>query len=158
MFCSNIHQILAAMCLNLLNSPLPWGTSAKWLWSGLGLARGPNGDGSCVRLLSPCHQCVCSWSHPFLANASVPVPILTLTLASGRWTVEVRGGRQRGGGGGGGGEDKLHTSHLPSPPPPTPQHCTLGTWDFWLSKIVKLRQGSGKDRQGMAVKAKGLKA
>ena len=24
--------------------------------------------------------------------------------------------------------------------------------------IVKLRQGSGKDRQGMAVKAKGLKA
>ena len=25
-------------------------------------------------------------------------------------------------------------------------------------KIVKLRQGSGKDRQGMAVKAKGLKA
>ena len=26
------------------------------------------------------------------------------------------------------------------------------------TKIVKLRQGSGKDRQGMAVKAKGLKA
>ena len=25
-------------------------------------------------------------------------------------------------------------------------------------KIVKLRQGSGKDRQGMALKAKGLKA
>ena len=24
--------------------------------------------------------------------------------------------------------------------------------------VVKLRQGSGKDRQGMAVKAKGLKA
>ena len=47
------------------------------------VAGGPNGDGSCVRLLSPCHQCVCSWSHPFLANASVPVPILTLTLAGG---------------------------------------------------------------------------
>ena len=29
----------------------------------------------------------------------------------------------------------------------------------WLCDIfVKLRQGSGKDRQGMAVKAKGLKA
>ena len=27
-----------------------------------------------------------------------------------------------------------------------------------ILKIVKLRQGSGKDRQGMAVKAKGLKA
>ena len=27
-----------------------------------------------------------------------------------------------------------------------------------VNKIVKLRQGSGKDRQGMAVKAKGLKA
>ena len=27
-----------------------------------------------------------------------------------------------------------------------------------LRLIVKLRQGSGKDRQGMAVKAKGLKA
>ena len=25
-------------------------------------------------------------------------------------------------------------------------------------KVVKLRQGSGKDRQGMALKAKGLKA
>ena len=95
------------------------------------VAGGPNGDGSCVRLLSPCHQCVCSWSHPFLANASVPVPILTLALAGWWWTVEVRGGRQRAGG----GEDKLHTSHLPSPPPPTPQHCTLGTWDFSLSKI-----------------------
>ena len=32
-----------------------------------------------------------------------------------------------------------------------------GKWYLWL-KIVKLRQGSGKDRQGMAVKAKGLKA
>ena len=34
-------------------------------------------------------------------------------------------------------------------------------WDFgngFLKKIVKLRRGSGKDRQGMAVKAKGLKA
>ena len=29
---------------------------------------------------------------------------------------------------------------------------------FVLSDIVKLRQGSGKDRQGMALKAKGLKA
>ena len=27
-----------------------------------------------------------------------------------------------------------------------------------MENIVKLRQGSGKDRQGMAVKAKGLKA
>ena len=27
-----------------------------------------------------------------------------------------------------------------------------------LAVIVKLRQGSGKDRQGMALKAKGLKA
>ena len=27
-----------------------------------------------------------------------------------------------------------------------------------IFNIVKLRQGSGKDRQGMAVKAKGLKA
>ena len=27
-----------------------------------------------------------------------------------------------------------------------------------INTIVKLRQGSGKDRQGMAVKAKGLKA
>ena len=27
-----------------------------------------------------------------------------------------------------------------------------------FSYVVKLRQGSGKDRQGMAVKAKGLKA
>ena len=27
-----------------------------------------------------------------------------------------------------------------------------------MHTIVKLRQGSGKDRQGMAVKAKGLKA
>ena len=31
----------------------------------------------------------------------------------------------------------------------------FGTWPV---EIVKLRQGSGKDRQGMAVKAKGLKA
>ena len=31
------------------------------------------------------------------------------------------------------------------------QQCSFGT-------IVKLRQGSGKDRQGMAVKAKGVKA
>ena len=33
--------------------------------------------------------------------------------------------------------------------------------DLWILEgnvIVKLRQGSGKDRQGMAVKAKGLKA
>ena len=29
---------------------------------------------------------------------------------------------------------------------------------FYSTKIVKLKQGSGKDRQGMAVKAKGLKA
>ena len=127
MFCSNIHQILAAMCLNLLNSPLPWGTSAKSLWSdGWWLARGPNGDGSCVRLLSPCHQCVCSWSHPFLANASVPVPILTLTLAGGWWTVEVRGGRQRGGGGGYIPVISRHRRH---------QHLNiaqwaLGTFDF----------------------------
>ena len=34
----------------------------------------------------------------------------------------------------------------------------LGGWAFLGSIIVKLRQGSGKDRQGMAVKAKGLKA
>ena len=27
-----------------------------------------------------------------------------------------------------------------------------------ISNIVKLRRGSGKDRQGMALKAKGLKA
>ena len=30
--------------------------------------------------------------------------------------------------------------------------------DHWNELIVKLRRGSGKDRQGMAVKAKGLKA
>ena len=30
--------------------------------------------------------------------------------------------------------------------------------DIFLLPIVKLRQGSGKDRQGMALKAKGLKA
>ena len=30
--------------------------------------------------------------------------------------------------------------------------------NFVFLKIVKLRQGSGKDRQGMALKAKGLKA
>ena len=29
---------------------------------------------------------------------------------------------------------------------------------FWEHPVVKLRQGSGKDRQGMALKAKGLKA
>ena len=29
---------------------------------------------------------------------------------------------------------------------------------YFLCEIVKLRQGSGKDWQGMAVKAKGLKA
>ena len=29
---------------------------------------------------------------------------------------------------------------------------------LFSAHIVKLRQGSGKDRQGMAVKAKGLKA
>ena len=32
---------------------------------------------------------------------------------------------------------------------------SLGSANF---EIVKLRRGSGKDRQGMAVKAKGLKA
>ena len=30
--------------------------------------------------------------------------------------------------------------------------------DIIINFIVKLRQGSGKDRQGMAVKVKGLKA
>ena len=30
--------------------------------------------------------------------------------------------------------------------------------DHLVNNFVKLRQGSGKDRQGMAVKAKGLKA
>ena len=30
--------------------------------------------------------------------------------------------------------------------------------ELWILDIVKLRQGSGKERQGMAVKAKGLKA
>ena len=34
----------------------------------------------------------------------------------------------------------------------------LKTLKFLDTVIVKLRQGSGKDRQGMAVKAKGLKA
>ena len=29
---------------------------------------------------------------------------------------------------------------------------------YFMVYIVKLRQGSGKDRQGMALKAKGLKA
>ena len=33
-----------------------------------------------------------------------------------------------------------------------------GSSSGWPKEIVKLRQGSGKDRQGMAVKAKGLKA
>ena len=33
-----------------------------------------------------------------------------------------------------------------------------GTWGGGLVIIVKLRRGSGKDRQGMASKAKGLKA
>ena len=36
-------------------------------------------------------------------------------------------------------------------------HCTLGK-QVEHEHIVKLRRGSGKDRQGMAVKAKGLKA
>ena len=30
--------------------------------------------------------------------------------------------------------------------------------DLFMNSVVKLRQGSGKDWQGMAVKAKGLKA
>ena len=34
----------------------------------------------------------------------------------------------------------------------------IGTIMFSKKNIVKLRQGSVKDRQGMAVKAKGLKA
>ena len=38
-----------------------------------------------------------------------------------------------------------------------PASPILGPW-IELSLIVKLRQGSGKDRQGMAPKAKGLKA
>ena len=40
------------------------------------------------------------------------------------------------------------------------EHVNVGlqTPDNALTIIVKLRQGSGKDRQGMAVKAKGLKA
>ena len=43
--------------------------------------------------------------------------------------------------------------------------CCWSLWEGWLFPIslfmcliVKLRRGSGKDRQGMAVKAKGLKA
>ena len=32
------------------------------------------------------------------------------------------------------------------------------TWFYSFSIIVKLRRGSGKDRQGMALKVKGLKA
>ena len=35
----------------------------------------------------------------------------------------------------------------------TPPHLRAKVW-----KIVKLRRGSGKDRQGMAPKVKGLKA
>ena len=40
------------------------------------------------------------------------------------------------------------------------EHSTnYSSMSFYLSDaVVKLRRGSGKDRQGMAVKAKGLKA
>ena len=45
---------------------------------------------------------------------------------------------------------------------PYPDVVMVKTGNKWISIrdkiIVKLRRGSGKDRQGMAVKAKGLKA
>ena len=37
------------------------------------------------------------------------------------------------------------------------KQCKIHKRNF-INKIVKLRQGSGKDRQGMVLKAKGLKA
>ena len=38
------------------------------------------------------------------------------------------------------------------------KHQTFKIYGEMIEEIVKLRQGSGKDRQGMALKAKGLKA
>ena len=37
-------------------------------------------------------------------------------------------------------------------------YCNVLKYKIYVCIIVKLRRGSGKDRQGMAPKAKGLKA
>ena len=128
--CSNIHQILSAMCLNLLKSPVPWGTSAKWLWlvaggwPGVLMAMVPV-SASCLRVTNVFAPGVIltSLMRQFLSTLSPSPSARSRGQDGGWWTVEVRGGRQRGGGG---------SSHLPSPHPPTPQHCTVGSGQYGL--------------------------